>query len=293
MYSTLSADGRTVESFDGPGVPYAHKFTSVRSATGEAPRGIATLGGVVATDLIRWDHYFQRACVARRDGDDPKVPGSIPTAATPCGLCHDLGDVTTVCSGRIREALGQVKVGKAVRRGRARAEGSGVHESASDRRPVRATLFEWYKANVAHAKTPEWSVTGAAAARFRAKDDDGRAAATRPLLGRKNGDPSETLSKETLSEETLGGNPGETRTRDRADSNPVPSEVRRVPEPLALHGESTSRLCWRIARKARFIFAQEGPKEVTEAYGTYERVRDGSRDSTRRSARSLRRPKRS
>ena len=98
VYSTLSADGRTVKSFDGPGVPYAHKFTSVRSATGAATRGIATLGGVVATDLICWDHYFRRACVARRDGDDPKVPGSIPTAATPCGLCHHLGDVTTVCS---------------------------------------------------------------------------------------------------------------------------------------------------------------------------------------------------
>ena len=190
VYSTLSADGRTVKSFDGPGVPYAHKFTSVRSATGEAPRGIATLGGVVATDLICWDHYFQRACVARRDGDDPKVPGSIPTAATPCGLCHDLGDVTTVCSGRIREALGQVKVGKAVRRGRSACRwGAGCTKAHPTDENVRATLFEWYKANVAHAKTPEWSVTGAGAARFRAKDDDGRAAATSRRLGEKNGDP--------------------------------------------------------------------------------------------------------
>ena len=280
VYSTLSADGRTVESFDGPGVPYAHKFTSVRSATGEAPRGIATLGGVVATDLICWDHYFQRACVARRDGDDPKVPGSIPTAATPCGLCHDLGDVTTVCSGRIREALGQVKVGKAVRRGRSACRwGAGCTKAHPTDENVRATLFEWYKANVTHAKTPEWSVTGAGAARFRAKDDDGRAAATSRRLGPSGetiGNPSEeTLSKETLSEETLSEETPERRERAierirtrflrKSAESPYLSRFTREPFFEVVLADPRTR---------RLFSHKKAPKEVTEAYGTYERVRE-------------------
>lgn len=298
MYSTLSADGLTVESFDGPGVPYAHKFTSVRSATGGATRGIATLGGVVATDLICWDHYFGRACVAPGDGDDPKVPGSnpkvpgsIPTAAAPCGLCHRLGDVATVCSGRIREALGQLRVGKAVRRGRSACRwGDGCVKAHPTDDEVRATLFEWYVANVkgAGAKEPEWSVTGAGAARFRAKDDDGRAAATSgtgPIGEKTNGGKdAETTNDETvetvetlsnLSEDRLLEETPERRereidrirTRFHRKSAESPYLARFLREPFF-------EVLLADPRTRRLLSHKKAHKEVTEAYGTYERVRE-------------------
>ena len=288
VYSTLSADGLTVESFDGPGVPYAHKFTSVRSTAGGAPRGIATLGGVVATDLICWDHYFGRACGV---GDDPKVPGSIPTAASPCGLCHHLGDVTTVCSGRIREALGQLKVGKAVRRGRSFCRwGDGCVKAHPTDGQVRATLFEWYKANVKgeDAKEPEWSVTGVGAARFRAKDDDGRAAATSgtgPIGGKTRGKHAETknpfealsvvetlssLSEDRLSEETPERREREidrirTRFHRKSAESPYLSRFTREPFFEVLLADPRTR---------RLLSHKKSHKEVTEAYGTYERVRE-------------------
>ena len=297
MYSTLSADGRTVESFDGPGVPYAHKFTSVRSTAGGAPRGIATLGGVVATDLICWDHYFGRACGGL--GDDPKeVPGSIPTAAgPPCGLCHDLGDVTTVCSGRIREALGQLKVGKAVRRGRSFCRwGDGCTKRHPSDEHVRSTLFEWYKANKANDANgePEWSVTGAGAARFRAKDDDGRASATSRMenVGEKNDEKKPTFettavgdrARETLStEETLS------EDEDPALAEETPERRERAIERIRarFHRKSAESpylsrfinepffdVLVADPRTRRLLSHKKSHKEVTEAYGTYERVRE-------------------
>lgn len=278
VYSTLSADGLTVESFDGPGVPYAHKFTSVRSATGGATRGIATLGGVVATDLICWDHYFGRACVAPGDGDDPKVPGSISTAAAPCGLCHHLGDVATVCSGRIREALGQLRVGKAVRRGRSACRwGDGCSKAHPTDDEVRAALFEWYVANVKgeDAKEPEWSVTGAGAARFRAKDDDGRAAATSgtdPIGGKDaetTNDAVETL-EDRLLEETAERREREIdriKTRFHRKSAESPYLERFLREPFF-------EVLLADPRTRRLLSHKKSHKEVTEAYGTYERVRE-------------------
>ena len=170
------APRKEVELFDGPGVPYAHKFTSVRT---KGYSGTATLDGTVAADMICWDHFFSRPCVPR-DGTNPKVPGSIPDAAkNPCGLCHDFNDPNRTCSGRIREALGQIKPGKSVKRGQSQCRyGNRCEWNHPSDEQGRATLLNWYKSNVAISEEPVWSVTEESASRFRAFHDEGRAAAT-------------------------------------------------------------------------------------------------------------------
>lgn len=47
------------ERYDGPGVPYAHKFTTVL----KGPVGVATLGGVCAVDHVCWNHVLKRPCL--------------------------------------------------------------------------------------------------------------------------------------------------------------------------------------------------------------------------------------
>ena len=145
------APRKEVELFDGPGVPYAHKFTSVRT---KGYGGTATLDGTVAADMICWDHFFSRPCVPM-DGTNPKVPGSIPDAAkNPCGLCHDFNDPNRTCSGRIREALGQIKPGKSVKRGQSQCRyGNRCEWNHPSDEQVRATLLNWYKSNVARSES--------------------------------------------------------------------------------------------------------------------------------------------
>ena len=202
------APRKEVELFDGPGVPYAHKFTSVRT---KGYGGTATLDGTVAADMICWDHFFSRPCVPM-DGTNPKVPGSIPDAAkNPCGLCHDFNDPNRTCSGRIREALGQIKPGKSVKRGQSQCRyGNRCEWNHPSDEQVRATLLNWYKSNVAISEEPVWSVTEESASRFRAFHDEGRAAAT-------SGDKSE---KKDATKNSNQGTPMPTREREETEETP-------------------------------------------------------------------------
>jgi hypothetical protein len=125
--------------FDGPGVPYEHKFSTVsRGAV-----GVATLDGTVAADLVCWEYFYGKPCAseAERAGpeedaarlepwksyvDDarPRPVDGVRASATPppssmpspsCDLCHAIGTADDVCRGRVREALGQVRPKKGVR----------------------------------------------------------------------------------------------------------------------------------------------------------------------------------
>ena len=53
-----------VETFSGPGVPYAHRFSTVS----QGPVGEATLNGVLATDLICWERFRDVPCACSADG---------------------------------------------------------------------------------------------------------------------------------------------------------------------------------------------------------------------------------
>lgn len=132
------------ERFDGPGVPYEHRFSPVsRGAV-----GVATLDGTVAADLVCWEYFYGKPCASeaeraseRTSSEDATrlepwkswkscaagVDGANANDARPrrtiattvpsssCDLCHAIGTADDVCRGRVREALGQVRPKKGVR----------------------------------------------------------------------------------------------------------------------------------------------------------------------------------
>ena len=145
------------ERFDGPGVPYEHKFSTVsRGAV-----GVATLDGTVAADLVCWEYFYGKPCAseAERAGpeedaarlepwksyvekndarprpvDGVRAPSSMPSPS--CDLCHAIGTADDVCRGRVREALGQVRPKKGVRArlGSAAAADAAANAAAADAR---------------------------------------------------------------------------------------------------------------------------------------------------------------
>lgn len=266
------APRKDVELFDGPGVPYAHKFTSVRT---KGYGGTATLDGTVAADMICWDQFFGRPCVPM-DGTNPKVPGSIPDAAkNPCGLCHEFNDTNRTCSGRIREALGQIKPGKSVKRGQSQCRyGNRCEWNHPSDEQVRATLLNWYKSNVAISKEPVWSVTEESASRFRAFHDEGRAAATsgdkkNATKNSNQGTPMPTREREETEEtpEIRARVTGWIKTRFLKKSAESPYLERFLNEPFFEDVMSAPRL-------RRLFVHKKSYKEVTEAFGTYQRIRE-------------------
>ena len=132
------------ERFEGPGVPYEHRFSPVS----RGPVGVATLDGTVAADLVCWEYFYGKPCASeaeraseRTSSEDATrlepwkswksraagVDGANANDARPrriiattvpsssCNLCHAIGTADDVCRGRVREALGQVRPKKGVR----------------------------------------------------------------------------------------------------------------------------------------------------------------------------------
>ena len=149
------------ERFDGPGVPYEHKFSTVS----RGPVGVATLDGTIAADLVCWEYFYGKPCASEAErasertssedatrlepwkswkSRDAGVDGANANDARPrrtiattvpsssCDLCHAIGTADDVCRGRVREALGQIRPKKGVR---ARL-GSGAADAAGRKNVV-------------------------------------------------------------------------------------------------------------------------------------------------------------
>ena len=138
------------ERFDGPGVPYEHKFSTVS----RGPVGVATLDGTIAADLVCWEYFYGKPCASeaeRASSEDaarlepwksyaegwsngicrpPRPATTVPSSS--CDLCHAIGTADDVCRGRVREALGQIRPKKGVR---ARL-GSGAADAAGRKNVV-------------------------------------------------------------------------------------------------------------------------------------------------------------
>ena len=109
-------------SFDGPGVPYTHRFATVQNG----PVGVVTLNGEVAAELVCWEFFYGRECDLDGKGREERTnvyhanvveteamsKSSMSPSPTPhpaCKNCHSIGTADDTCRGRVREALGQVK----------------------------------------------------------------------------------------------------------------------------------------------------------------------------------------
>ena len=269
-------------TFDGPGVPYEHKFSPVS----RGPRGVLTLGGDVAADLICWEWFFRRPCPHPR-ADDASADAS-------CALCHDFGHHDETCGGRIREALGQLRAkggSKSKRFGCRYGERCSRAHPTDDR--VRQTLSAWWRANRGGGEVDaRWSILGSGMADFRARNAAGRAAASAgDGEGDKDGDGDGDEDQTSRASSSAASSSDQT---SRASSSAASSSV------LAARGLSTSRFLSRLRERSRespyagafeaepffhrlmsnerlrrlFADDKRSYKEVTEAYGAARRVSD-------------------
>ena len=268
-------------TFDGPGVPYEHKFSPVS----RGPRGVLTLGGDVAADLVCWEWFFRRPCPPQR-ADDASADAS-------CALCHDFGHHDETCGGRIREALGQLRAkggSKSKRFGCRYGERCSRAHPTDDR--VRQTLSAWWRANRGGGEVDaRWSVLGSGMADFRARNAAGRAAAS---AGDGEGDNDGDGDGDEDQTSRAGDAASSSDQTFRASSSAASSSV------LAARGLSTSRFLSRLRERSRespyagafeaepffhrlmsnerlcrlFADDKRSYKEVTEAYGAARRVSD-------------------
>mmetsp|Transcript_13091 Transcript_13091/g.52779 ORF Transcript_13091/g.52779 Transcript_13091/m.52779 type:complete len:431 (-) Transcript_13091:130-1422(-) len=144
-------------------------------------------------------------------------------------------------SHRRRGSRDAVRVVRRQREGRGR-EGTGVVGDGSRRREVQGQgRRRQSRGDVGYG--PDW---GKNKWGKRRGDDERR-------NGRNGRNPLEPLGGSPL-----GGTPGETRARDRSDSNPVPPQVRGVPLPRALFTRTLLRGFVGGSANASAAFAQEG-----------------------------------
>ena len=288
------------ERFDGPGVPYEHKFATVsRGAV-----GVATLDGTVAADLVCWEYFYGKPCaseVERTASEDaaytegstndarPRPASTGPSSS--CNLCHAIGTADDVCRGRVREALGQIRPKRGVRArlgspaaGAAGADaaarrngvvcryGPRCHRAHPSDAELRGKIEDWYvhsgrsgaKNDERARDTPTWSVLGSGASNFRLRDAGARAASTSSeerFVARERTEPADRTE------------------RDAEAARSARSASARVRRRLAEKAE-TSRYVSAFTREPFFADILDGdpafvrvlshksaPKEITEAYG--------------------------